>query len=350
MFFATSSVALATANNSNYMTPSVASEIDYSRQLTGFEEYVWQTKPPTRNIFQEVEEYRQEWFRSALNPDRVPYCTLNEFTLFPTLPVELRLKIWGIIIAQPRLIELESLKVPAGVDPRTFDHCGFRVAFPSLQLPRILHVCKESREEAKKSYRQITFTTFDTLDDPDVYYNPSADVIYFGPNACISNMVGLFQFGYKIPRVAIHLILVGKDCCDWHAGPGNQAVGLGVVGGIEILKALHSFDPDVVEGNTLHWPECSGIKDVFIVGNPMQTRTFASSEFAVFYSSLFTSPTQTAPVDESNGIMLEAGEFVSPEAAKKEALDRQLGRVGAGRGLEKVGRNKWLAGNTPVFR
>jgi hypothetical protein len=53
-------IAIATTNNWNHVTPSVASEIDYSRQLTGFEEYVWQTKPPTRNIFQEVDQYRQE--------------------------------------------------------------------------------------------------------------------------------------------------------------------------------------------------------------------------------------------------------------------------------------------------
>jgi hypothetical protein len=99
---------------------------------------------------------------------------------------------------------------------------------------------------------QIAFTTFDTLDHLDVYYNPSAEVIYFGPNACISNMVGLFQFGYTIPRVAIHLIIVGKGCCDWRAAPVNQAAGVGAVGGIDILKALHGFDPDVVEGNTLH--------------------------------------------------------------------------------------------------
>ncbi len=93
-----------------------------------------------------------------------------------------------------------------------------------------------------------------------------------------------------------------------------------------------------------------GLKDVFIIGNPRQTRTFGSGKFKVTYSLPFAPPTQTAPIDESNGIMLEAGELVSPEAINKTALDRQLERVEAGRGLEKVGRNKWVAGKRPVFR
>lgn len=79
--------------------------------------------------------------------------TLNEFRLFYSLPFELRSKIWSMGLSIPR--EVEIICKP------------FTNFKSSNKPPTLLHVCRESREEALKIY-----TLFHT-----VYISPSQDRI-----------------------------------------------------------------------------------------------------------------------------------------------------------------------------
>jgi hypothetical protein len=72
-----------------------------------------------------------------------PPVTPREFTLFPKLPPELRVKVWGFGANIPRNIELYFLN-PLGVEPD----------IRNPPLPPILHACREARKEALKYYTE----------------------------------------------------------------------------------------------------------------------------------------------------------------------------------------------------
>lgn len=131
--------------------------------------------------------------------------------MFPKLPVELRLKIWGHACSQPRFIEIEyGPKVRNGFDLGGVicagDHYRRRVSPRSRQTPALFRVCKEAREEATKVYELRTFDTrTPNHTEQYIYYNPECDIIYFGENTCISNILTTFAEEPRepIPRVAI---------------------------------------------------------------------------------------------------------------------------------------------------
>jgi hypothetical protein len=86
--------------------------------------------------------------------------TLDEFHPFYSLPFELRLKIWGMDLSTPR-----EVNIICQVQGR------FTTFKSSNRPPALLHVCRESREEALKIYRP-----FGTESSP-VYVAPSQDII-----------------------------------------------------------------------------------------------------------------------------------------------------------------------------
>jgi hypothetical protein len=72
----------------------------------------------------------------------------NEFHLFPSLPPELRHKIWSFALSFPRTVNVSCRSGPfqRGV-PRT-------AKFGSIDRPpAVLHVCHESRSEALRIYK-----------------------------------------------------------------------------------------------------------------------------------------------------------------------------------------------------
>lgn len=83
--------------------------------------------------------------------------SLTEFHVFPTLPSELRLKIWDIIICSPRIVDITCSK---GVTKSARQQTRFIKAFlSSTPIPSVLHVCRESRYEALGTYKTY-FTSF----------------------------------------------------------------------------------------------------------------------------------------------------------------------------------------------
>jgi hypothetical protein len=99
------------------------------------------------------------------------------FHLFPTLPVEIRLKIWRLTLP-PRVVEVQ-LHVPSESDPAISEmSLDLRpLAHPSL--PVIFHVCQESRDEALSIYRPCSGSTFASPHAfPYNLYHPVLDTLF----------------------------------------------------------------------------------------------------------------------------------------------------------------------------
>ncbi|KAG4435170.1 hypothetical protein IFR05_009339 [Cadophora sp. M221] len=83
--------------------------------------------------------------------------SFTEFHLFPTLPSELRLRVWDIILCDPRIVDVSCRK---GIVKSNQQHTRFVEAFlSSTPIPPTLHVCRESRYEALATYKTY-FTSF----------------------------------------------------------------------------------------------------------------------------------------------------------------------------------------------
>ncbi|OAQ95907.1 hypothetical protein LLEC1_06302 [Akanthomyces lecanii] len=111
------------------------------------------------------------------------------FSRFSELPPELRLRIWHYSLPGPRIMPIRC-----GVDPLAPDSLGSLAAATGCTTttpnPTNLHVCAESRAEAIKNYRRC----FGFAHRPGhVYFNPSRDVLYFGPRKGYMNTETQFR-------------------------------------------------------------------------------------------------------------------------------------------------------------
>jgi hypothetical protein len=101
----------------------------------------------------------------------------QSFTLFPELPLELRLKIWSFIAPGPRTVSIKYKGLSFYSIGKGFSAAaGWRSPDP---VPTILHICQESRTEALKSYR-LAFGSY--LHSGRIYFDFSKDTLRFGNN------------------------------------------------------------------------------------------------------------------------------------------------------------------------
>lgn len=112
----------------------------------------------------------------------VPVTTDRTFTLFPKLPIELRLIVWEMALPGPRILKSSLTRTTSG------DTCwDLR---PSEKSPALLFTCQESRAVAEKSYKPVS------LRWPKItvqHVNPSTDIIF---------VVGELNFYDPWPRIA----------------------------------------------------------------------------------------------------------------------------------------------------
>lgn len=87
---------------------------------------------------------------------------LSTFSLFSSLPLELRTKIWQSSLPGTRLVETRFLNMPCH--------------FPTPRLPTpLLHVSQEAREVALKRYRPL-YRLSSPL--PLIYIDPNVDILF----------------------------------------------------------------------------------------------------------------------------------------------------------------------------
>lgn len=109
---------------------------------------------------------------STLPPKPNPSTT--SFHLFPHLPKELRLKIYGHILTIPhaRILWVTTKCIPGSKITSKFTS--------SSPPPTLLSVCSESREEA---LRFCSLSFHSPLYNGHIYLNPFTDLVYFGKEA-----------------------------------------------------------------------------------------------------------------------------------------------------------------------
>ncbi|KAJ4153403.1 hypothetical protein LMH87_009891 [Akanthomyces muscarius] len=111
------------------------------------------------------------------------------FSLFSELPPEIRLRIWHYSLPGPRIVPIRC-----GVDQLAPGSLRSLAAATGCTTttpnPTNLHICAESRAEAIKSYRRC----FGFAYRPGhIYFNPSRDVLYFGPRKGYMNTEAQFR-------------------------------------------------------------------------------------------------------------------------------------------------------------
>lgn len=256
--------------------------------------------------------------------------TASMFTPFKKLPVELRRKIWKLAANTGRLIEIG--KALPGLN-----HYEITTVLPrSRQPPAILQACKESRDEGMGTYLMINLEQFvpNRAAEPWkgwIYYNPNADILYFGEKSCLTSMQkACCDSGLEIPRVATDIRMWSNRCCNVYFDLlfGRSKVEC-------VANILHGHQGLNIPG--VKWDGCKGLKEVFFVDEP----SFLGWE--------------VESVDENVGIQpgLGPGSFYTHgfyNAKNNDLAVRKLGkRIKAGPVLTTTGKNMWRGDNRPTF-
>jgi hypothetical protein len=97
---------------------------------------------------------------------------LTQFTLFPTLPVELRLKIWTIASFHPQNVDIWA-RCLGEIGSRLHPYIPFKYT-SHCSVPAILHVCRESRGIGLQYYH----LDFGTLYDDETFRFETPPKIY----------------------------------------------------------------------------------------------------------------------------------------------------------------------------
>lgn len=292
----------------------------------------------------------------------------GKVTEFMDLDADCRYIIYDFVCQDERILELQwdgPIK-EAHKKEHHATHYWYRPTAKARLPPSIIHVHGESRWyvlEKKQHYTLVNFASIDLRGDGranpwvknapvELYYNPRADIPYFGVNMCMRPVVNFIQDmslkGLSMSKIA--MICSGKltnECHDWldeeewlH-GPDEYSIDLGhnIAGGITPMEALHGLHKDVsLTERTCGIP---GLKEIF-----------------------FVVPTHLT--DISNAYMMEANQIKNNigmrEATSEGLADGQvtftrrirsdIERVMSGAGLRRCGGdlNKWVGDDMPTFR
>jgi hypothetical protein len=160
--------------------------------------------------------------RASLQPQTPPHTT---FYLFPSLPSELRLKIWRCSL-QPRIIDVR-LRPALYPNGKPMPSPPEELALPppyKAPLPITFHVCRESRNEAKEYYQSFDGLTFrpasgtlinlelDTVYCPEMFFDVAdqilpksvvGDAYYFPDRSMLFRLAMDRDFAEKVRSLAV---------------------------------------------------------------------------------------------------------------------------------------------------
>jgi len=142
---------------------------------------------------------------------------IPRFEYFPQLPAELRLKIWSHLLPGPRLVEV-VWKVTRIHTPVSNPSNPKRIKARYIgneRPPNLLHVCQESREEARRS---LTLRLATDDQHSPIFVDPVRDTIYlrcrldnysayesFGPLYGIRHLITDHDFLLRRPILRISM-------------------------------------------------------------------------------------------------------------------------------------------------
>lgn len=185
------------------------------------------------------------------------------------MPTEIRLKIWKEAAHLPRILEMG---VPEDRGPSM---CKMLPA--SHLMPAMLLVNHEAYEEGSKYYELRNFNIhfadtpagFQSLlqQNNPVYYNPMADIIYFGetcPPWAIKEVSSTQRAaGYEIPKVAV----LQKSNENFDYGYESDSWPEYAMEALRILHGFERSSKDTQSPPPTNYPGCPGLAEIFIVLN-----------------------------------------------------------------------------------
>jgi hypothetical protein len=141
---------------------------------------------------------------------------LTTFSLFASLPPELRACIWRMNLPGPRLV---SLHYNYASDPsmRTIHDQAMRGCTSPAPIPSNLHTSHEARQEALKHYKHSFNLPHGKA---KIFFDPSVDLLYFGPRADCFETFRQFSIAAtmieaseraKVRRLAVHEDLFRRE-------------------------------------------------------------------------------------------------------------------------------------------
>lgn len=122
--------------------------------------------------------------------------TLSTFHLFPALPIEIRLKIWYLLLSVSRTVICTRKDIITNADPR-----GIKVWDTNTPFPPLLYVNRESRYEALAVY---TPYFWNPSNPRPIYLSLSRDVVRFSDH--------LLPYIPAPLREIKHMMMDTKDC------------------------------------------------------------------------------------------------------------------------------------------
>ncbi|KAE9366858.1 hypothetical protein N431DRAFT_445552 [Stipitochalara longipes BDJ] len=174
-------------------------------------------------------------------PRPLPASQPTTFHNFAQLPFDIRLLIWGLLIPT-HVIHVSYERDPGyyeyNVALKRWQRWGrWTILSPRSRLLN-LSICKESREECKKTYFEIRLASDSTW---SVYFNPRKDILFLDvnilpwwPPVMPPRLIDL-SFSHKLVNLAIsHDLWFGwdwfsreADCqrCDWRNGDRSEFFG-----------------------------------------------------------------------------------------------------------------------------
>lgn len=146
--------------------------------------------------------------------------SLTAFTVFMSLPVELRLKIWKYLLPDPRIL-------PIHYNRRSFQYTS------DSAPPVLLHICPESRDFFLETYSLLTLSP---RHPSTIYVDFLRDTLFFhnldcSPNGDLSHDLATSPDSDKILHVAV-------DSEVWEVLRAFKWDGLSEVGLLRNLKSV----------------------------------------------------------------------------------------------------------------
>jgi 2EXR family len=142
---------------------------------------------------------------------------LVQFTLFPKLPKELRIKVWQFVAREPRIVEVcqlqDSQYIAHATEDNNYEWRNSGPFYSPTAIPVILHINRESRVIALENYN---LSVPHSSHPAQIYYNPFVDILYF-PAWCFQYDISCFETATR-PEIKDTIRRIAIDNLIWFSG------------------------------------------------------------------------------------------------------------------------------------
>jgi 2EXR family len=158
-----------------------------------------------------------------------------EFTCFPKLPIEMRLKIWKCAANIPRNVDLWIGAAYSNMSMWGVGSPSHEYIFSTSSPPAILHICRESRHEGLSNYALAFGTEYSVgrnrvTEEATVYVNWEADTICLMNSDIFTAMTAVPRKGNCIFNLLEQCIVGGLRALAMEVGPRRSSTVMIICG------------------------------------------------------------------------------------------------------------------------